>query len=82
MLLSSGLKFAELELSTSSLRDFVRSLTSHPEAMLSVLLDSFSFAPSGKNIVWNIATVRYPTVGIEGVKPELPLLVTPLTKIV
>ncbi|KAI0731458.1 cytochrome P450 [Fomitopsis betulina] len=55
-----GLKFAELEL----------------KAMLSVLLDCFSFAPSGKNIVWNIATVRYPTVGVEGAKPELPLVVS------
>ena len=56
----------------------LRSLTPRTEAMLPVLLDSFSFAPSGKNIVWNIATVRYPTVGVEGMKPELPLVVTPL----
>ena len=56
----------------------LRSLTPRTEAMLPVLLDSFSFAPSGKNIVWNIATVCYPTVGVEGMKPELPLVVTPL----
>ena len=43
-----------------------------------MLLKSFSFAPSGKNIVWNIATVRYPTVGVDGMIPELPLIVTPL----
>ena len=48
--------------------------------MLPVLLDYFSFQPSGKDVVWNIATVRYPTVGVEGMKPELPLLVTPLKK--
>ena len=43
-----------------------------------MLLDSFSFARSGKNVVWNIATVRYPTVGVEGMKPELPLVITPM----
>ena len=50
----------------------------HAEAMLSVLLDAFSFSTAGKDIVWNLATVRYPTVGMDGMKPELPLVVTPL----
>ncbi|KAH9840926.1 cytochrome P450 [Rhodofomes roseus] len=57
-----GLKFAELEL----------------KAMLSVLLESFDFSTSGKDIVWNLATVRFPTVGVNGTKPELPLMVKPL----
>ncbi|TFY51187.1 hypothetical protein EVJ58_g10697, partial [Rhodofomes roseus] len=60
--LVSGLKFAELEL----------------KAMLSVLLESFDFSTSGKDIVWNLATVRFPTVGVNGTKPELPLMVKPL----
>lgn len=75
-ILGSGLKFAELELSAYLPCNVLRWLTQDPEAMLSVLLDCFSFAPSGKNIVWNIATVRYPTVGVEGAKPELPLVVS------
>ncbi|EPS94365.1 hypothetical protein FOMPIDRAFT_62504 [Fomitopsis schrenkii] len=57
-----GLKFAEMEL----------------KAMLFVLLDAFSFAVSDKEIVWNIATVRYPTIGKDGMKPQLPLIVMPL----
>ena len=46
--------------------------------MLSVFLDAFKFTVSDKEIVWNIATMRYPTVGKDGVKPELPLVVAPL----
>ena len=46
--------------------------------MLSVLLNAFSFAPTDHEIVWNLATVRYPSVGADGTKPELPLVVTPL----
>ena len=55
-------------------------LITSSEAMLFVLLDAFRFTVSDKEIVWNIATVRYPTVGKDGVKPELPLVVAPLHK--
>ena len=48
--------------------------------MLFALLDAFRFTVSDKEIVWNIATVRYPTVGKDGVKPELLLVVAPLHK--
>ena len=46
--------------------------------MLSVLLESFQLTPTGKEIVWNLATVRFPTVGKDGTKPELPLILTPI----
>jgi len=57
-----GLKFAEMEL----------------KAMLVILLNAFRFSATDKDIVWNLATVRYPTVGPNGMKPELPLMVAPL----
>ncbi|KZT70661.1 cytochrome P450 [Daedalea quercina L-15889] len=57
-----GYKFAEMEIKT----------------ILSTLLESFQLTPTGKDIVWNLATVRFPTVGREGTKPELPLILTPI----
>ncbi|KAH9840925.1 cytochrome P450 [Rhodofomes roseus] len=57
-----GFKFAEIEIKT----------------ILYVLLESFKLTPPGKDIAWNIATIRYPTVGKEGMKPELPLIMTPV----
>jgi len=57
-----GFKFAETEM----------------KAVLSVLLPSFAFEVTNKPIMWNVATVTYPTVGWDSAKPELPLFVTPL----
>ncbi|TFY62571.1 hypothetical protein EVJ58_g3785 [Rhodofomes roseus] len=58
----SGFKFAETEI----------------KAVLSVLIPQFALDVTDKPIMWNVATVTYPTVGWESDKPELPLFVTPL----
>ncbi|KAH9935763.1 cytochrome P450 [Fomitopsis serialis] len=57
-----GFKFAETEM----------------KAVLSVLIPNFTFDVTKKPIMWNVATVTYPTVGWDSTKPELPLFVTPL----
>ena len=44
--------------------------------MLALLLSHFVFELSDKPIVWNISGIRFPTVGIDGAKPELPLKVS------
>lgn len=44
-----------------------------PEVVLAVLLRSFRFSPSEKDIVWNLAGVNYPTVGKYATKPSLPM---------
>lgn len=54
-----GFKFAEAEIKT----------------VLSVLLPTFNFSTSDKPIVWNVATVDYPTVGAESTKPQMPLVI-------
>ncbi|KAJ3532760.1 hypothetical protein NM688_g7376 [Phlebia brevispora] len=41
--------------------------------ILAVLLSSFKFTSSGKDIYWNLADVSYPTIGREGRKPTMPL---------
>ncbi|KAH9929191.1 cytochrome P450 [Fomitopsis serialis] len=51
-----GFKFSQLEM----------------KVVLSVLLANFTFAPSGKEIRWNVAGIQYPTVGMNLV-PELPM---------
>lgn len=43
--------------------------------VLAILLRSFKFSPSEKEIVWNLAGVNYPTVGRTSVKPSMPLKV-------
>ena len=48
------------------------SITPVAEVVLSVLLANFTFAPSGKEIRWNVAGIQYPTVGMNLV-PELPM---------
>ncbi|CCL99519.1 uncharacterized protein FIBRA_01537 [Fibroporia radiculosa] len=54
-----GFKFSEMEM----------------KVVLSVLLTSFTFSLSDKPIEWNVAGVRYPTVGKEGKTPQMPLKV-------
>ncbi|OSX56068.1 hypothetical protein POSPLADRAFT_1161078 [Postia placenta MAD-698-R-SB12] len=54
-----GFKFSEMEM----------------KVVLSVLLSSFIFKPTGAPIVWNLGGVNYPTVGRESNTPRLPLKV-------
>ena len=50
-------------------------ITPLAEVVLSVLLETFKFYPSGKDIAWNRAPVNYPTVGRESRTPSMPLRV-------
>ncbi|GJE97651.1 cytochrome P450 [Phanerochaete sordida] len=54
-----GFKFSQLEMKVA----------------LAVLLRSFRFRPSEKEIFWNLSGVSFPTVGEEGSKPMLPMKV-------
>ncbi|KAI0754390.1 cytochrome P450 [Daedaleopsis nitida] len=56
-----GFKFSQLEM----------------KVVLSLLVSNFVFELSDKPIVWNISGIRFPTVGVNGKKPELPLRVSP-----
>ncbi|EKM49762.1 uncharacterized protein PHACADRAFT_131561 [Phanerochaete carnosa HHB-10118-sp] len=54
-----GLKFSQLEM----------------KVVLAIMLRSFRFLPSDKEIYWNLAGVNYPTVGRDGIKAEMPMKV-------
>lgn len=43
------------------------------EVVLCVLLGSFKFSMSDKEIVWNLAGAKYPTVGKASMKPSMPM---------
>ena len=43
--------------------------------MLAVLLESFSFSLSGKEIIWNHSGISFPTMDRESVDPSLVLRV-------
>ena len=51
-------------------------LTSWIEVVLTVLISTFKISPAKetRNVVWNLANVRYPTLGETSNKPSLPLL--------
>ncbi|KAI0342141.1 cytochrome P450 [Trametopsis cervina] len=53
-----GFKFSQLEM----------------KVVLAVLLRSFKFHPSNKDIVWNLAGVNYPTVGKDTTDPSMPMM--------
>ncbi|KAK7676942.1 hypothetical protein QCA50_020060 [Cerrena zonata] len=59
-----GFKFSQLEM----------------KVVMAVLLESFDFSmpDNGKDVVWNLAGVRYPTVGRESKFAEFPMKVTPI----
>ncbi|TFY57863.1 hypothetical protein EVJ58_g6767 [Rhodofomes roseus] len=54
-----GFKFSQLEM----------------KIVLAVLLSKFTFAPSGKEIFWNVGGIQYPTVGVSSSRPEMPMKV-------
>ncbi|KAJ3480631.1 hypothetical protein NLI96_g8210 [Meripilus lineatus] len=57
-----GFKFSELEI----------------KVVLCVLLRSFRFSPSAKEVVWNYAATKFPTIGKGSDTPSLPMKVVPL----
>ncbi|TCD69766.1 cytochrome P450-dit2 [Steccherinum ochraceum] len=59
-----GFRFAELEM----------------KVILSTLLSSFKFSVSDKEIVWNMAGVRFPTAGKESIEPSLSYLLWKVTR--
>ncbi|TCD65651.1 cytochrome P450-dit2 [Steccherinum ochraceum] len=62
-----GFKFSQLEM----------------KIVLSVLIDSFNFhipEDKGAKIVWNLAGVKFPTVGKDSLKPAFPMIVERLAK--
>jgi hypothetical protein len=74
----SGFKFSQLEMSTSSY-SYGYALYHSPfvtEIVLSLLIESFRFAPPNKEIYWQMTTIATPTVVGEGGKVQLPLLVS------
>lgn len=75
---TSGFKFSQLEMSAyiyMCVRASACVLTSDIEVVLAVLLRSFRFMSSDKEVYWNLAGVNYPTVGKGGMKAALPLKV-------
>ncbi|KZT68913.1 hypothetical protein DAEQUDRAFT_727339 [Daedalea quercina L-15889] len=48
------------------------------KVLLAVLVTNFTFESTDKPIVWNVAGVRYPTVGWESNRAEMPLAVRAL----
>ncbi|KAI0955822.1 hypothetical protein AcV7_006385 [Taiwanofungus camphoratus] len=60
-----GFKFSQLEM----------------KVVLSVLLSNFTFELTEKPIEWNVATVRYPTVGKESNVSQMPLKVGLLKRV-
>ncbi|KAK7677643.1 hypothetical protein QCA50_019334 [Cerrena zonata] len=59
-----GFKFSQLEM----------------KVVLSTIVSSFkiSLSDEAEDIVWNVAAVRYPTVGKDSTKPEFPLRLEPI----
>ncbi|KZT72982.1 cytochrome P450 [Daedalea quercina L-15889] len=55
-----GFKFSELEM----------------KVILAVMLSTFKFELTDKPVVWNVASVRYPTVGTESTYAEMPMKVS------
>lgn len=45
------------------------------EVVLSVLLANFKFSPAKAEIVWNLGSIKYPTVGHESGDPKMPIYV-------
>ena len=50
------------------------------EVILATLLSKFkvTLADNADEVYWNVAAVRYPTIGKESTKPEYPIKLTPI----
>ncbi|KAJ3478664.1 hypothetical protein NLI96_g9603 [Meripilus lineatus] len=59
-----GFKFSQLEM----------------KVVLTILLGSFKFSLPKQEIVWNLAGVKYPTVGRASTKPSMPIVVERIRK--
>ena len=46
--------------------------------VLSLLIESFEFTPSKKEIFWQLGKLMTPIVVGEGTRPQLPVVVTPV----
>ena len=75
-----GFKFSQTEMSTSVLVQLigVEFICRDSETVLSVLVRSFKFSRSEKEIYWNMAPAYYPTVGRDSNKPAMYLKVEAL----
>lgn len=73
----SGFKFSQLEMSMLPTCSEVGKLLRYmfTEVVLAVMLRSFRFTPSDKEVYWNLGGVNYPTIGKVSNKPELPIKV-------
>ena len=80
----SGFKFSQLEMSKQKFSSFVLIsqfdcffvLVFTAEVVLSLLIESFEFLPSKKEIFWNMTGLVIPTVvGDDSGRPKLPMVV-------
>ena len=74
----SGFKFSQLEMSKHLSPSTVVTLTFlsfAAEVVLSLLIESFEFTPSEKEISWEMATIVSPIVVGGEKKPQLPVVV-------
>ena len=83
---TSGFKFAQLEMSKQATLvllpftfiDIIVIIffffSSLQEVVLSLLIESFEFTPSEKEIFWQMSNIVSPTV-VGGTKPQLPIMV-------
>ena len=79
----NGFKFSQLEMSKQSpsfIDDDVLTLFFFfffiaAEVVLSILIESFEFSPSEKELYWQMSNSVTPTVAGEEMKPQLPMVV-------
>jgi hypothetical protein len=78
ILIYSGFKFSQLEISMCSLNYLQYSVSDFawfPEVILSVLIPKFKFYPSQKEVVWELNNIVQPTLKGQPGVPKLPLVV-------
>lgn len=79
---NSGFKFSQLEMSMCYSGTVPAWLTSRSEVVLSVLLSTFKFSLSDKEIGWTMNGIAGPYVkGADKTRPQLPMIMTALEKV-